>query len=534
MDTYENPNPIPQPLSPLTPVEEPLETVTLLDESLETATLMEESFDTATLVEEPAPAEPVIPQSAAEPVYSQPEAPQPAAYRGAGAGRKESPYANSPYVMQHQPQPEPITPPKAPKPKKAKKHPGAFRKVLAAVLVLALMIGSSCVTAALVNMRWDDRMYDTEQYFSRQIADLQKQIDSAAGQNPGYVVGSVAPGEGMTPAQIYAQSVNSVVAISTTVKATGAFGQVTEGTSAGSGFILTANGYVVTNYHVVEGASSVHVITHDGTDYPATLVGYDSANDVAVLKVEAQGLPAVTVGSSNNMIIGDMVVAIGNPLGELASTQTVGYVSGIGREVSTDGLTSIRMIQTDAAINPGNSGGPLFNTRGEVIGITTAKYSGTTASGASIEGIGFAIPIDDVMGMINDLVDYGYVTGAYLGVSVSNTDPSATAMFGLPNGAQVLEVVSGVSAHRAGVQVNDIIIALGEYEVTNVTTLTRALRNFKAGDTTTITVVRGGAEKVLTITLDEKPRDLTSPTTPAESMPDEGSYEEWRKYFFGE
>ena len=528
MDTYENPNHIPQP-EPKFP--EPFSPASDMEESAQTATLTEESFGTVTLTEEPTPVEPVIPR----PVVAEPAAPQPAAYRGAGAGRKESPYANSPYILQHQPPEEPVSRPEPQKPQKtkARHNPGLFRKILAAVLVLALMASSCWVTATLVNMRWDNALYETEKDFHRQIEALQQQIDSAAGNNSTFVGSSVAPGEAMTPAQVYVQSVNSVVAISTTVKATGAFG-VQEGTSAGSGFILTSDGYVVTNYHVVEGASAVHVITHNGTEYPATVVGYDSANDVAVLKVEAQDLPAVTIGSSNNMIIGDMVVAIGNPLGELASTQTVGYVSGIGREVSTDGLTSIRMIQTDAAINPGNSGGPLFNMKGEVIGITTAKYSGTTASGASIEGIGFAIPIDDAMGMLSDLMDYGYITGAYLGVSVRNTDPSATAMFGLPNGAQVLEVVEGVSAHRAGVQVNDIIIALGEYEVTNVTTLTRALRNFKAGDTTTITVVRGGAEKVLNITLDEKPRDLTSATTPEESMPNEGSYEEWRKYFFGE
>ena len=234
-----------------------------------------------------------------------------------------------------------------------------------------------------------------------------------------------------------------------------------------------------------------------------------------------------------------MVVAIGNPLGDLTSTQTVGYVSGKNREITTDN-TIIDMIQTDAAINPGNSGGPLFNMKGEVVGITTAKYSGTTSSGASIEGIGFAIPIDDVLTIISDLMDYGYVTGAYLGVTVQNMDESA-AMYGLPMGAYVIDVAKGASADRAGIQVKDIIISIGEYRVESITDLTRSLRNFKAGDTTTMTVIRSGARMELTITLDERPVgfDGTVPSQeqPAE-MPSEGSYEEWfdyfRRYFGGE
>ena len=476
--------------------------------------------DCAGIPEEPAPVE--------EPVVVE----EPVPYKPV---RKVSPYADSPYVMNHAPVAEPVRvpPKKVSRPKKEKKP--FWKPFLSVILVLALVAGSCCATAALVNMRWDARMYETEKYFAAQISDLQQQIDSAASKHSGLIGSSVSPLEAMSPAQVYASCVDSVVAISTTVQAN-YYGQITEGTSAGSGFILTADGYVVTNYHVVEGATSVQVITHKGQEHEAKIIGYDATNDVALLKVDNVQFSPVTLGSSNDLIIGDMVVAIGNPLGELASTQTVGYVSGIGREVSTDSLTTIRMIQTDAAINPGNSGGPLFNMRGEVIGITTAKYSGTTSSGASIEGIGFAIPIDDVLGMISDLMDYGYVTGAYLGVSVRNTDPSVTSMYGLPDGAQVLEVVEGVSAHRAGVQINDIIVALGEYKVTNVTTLTRALRNFKAGDETTITVFRNGMERVLPITLDEKPRDMTTATTPepTESMPSEGSYEEWFDFFFGE
>ena len=325
---------------------------------------------------------------------------------------------------------------------------------------------------------------------------------------------------------------DSVVAITATMQST-MYGQTAEGTSAGSGFILTEDGYVITNCHVVEGGKNITVIAHDGTEYPATLVGSDANNDVAVLKVEATGLPAAGIGSSDALAIGDMVVAIGNPLGTLSSTQTVGYVSGKDRDVSTDG-SLISMIQTDAAINSGNSGGPLFNMAGEVVGITTAKYSGTSTTGASIEGIGFAIPIDDIMPIINDLMEYGYVTGAYMGITVSNTDEESASMFGLPTGAYVMSVEKGGSADRAGIQAKDIIIDLGGYKVTGITSLTRALRNFKAGDTTTVKLIRSGAEMTLDITLDEKPQNqaVTSPLPEGSgNMPSEGNPNEWYDYF---
>jgi len=281
------------------------------------------------------------------------------------------------------------------------------------------------------------------------------------------------------------------------------------------------------------------VINHDGSDYFAVILGCDSTHGIAVMKVEAPELSAVVSGCSDNLTIGDIVVAIGNPLGELTSTQTVGYVSGKDRDVTTDG-SIISMIQTDAAINSGNSGGPLFNMYGEVVGVTTAKYSGTSGSGATIEGIGFAIPIDDVKGIINDLIDYGYVTGAYLGITVSNTDEESAAMFGLPTGAYVMSVEKDGSADRAGIQPKDIIIDLGGYDVSGITTLTRALRNFKAGDVTTVTVIRGGAQMELEITLDEKPQNLnTAATIPEDrqNMPSEGNADEWFDYFrryFGE
>ena len=464
-----------------------------------------------------------------EPVPQQPQQPCTNPYHGAGTGGKESPYANSPYEMHHAPRQEycyqPQTePPVKPKMEKKPRKP-LGRKILAAVLVLALVAASCLVTASVVTSRFNTMMREMTQEHAEQIGQLQEQINGL-NTAPGSIA-IPADGSAMTPAQLYASQVNSVVAISTTVQSGYGSGQ-----SSGSGFILSEDGYVITNYHVVEGATAIDVVMHDGSEYAAELVGKDSSNDLAVLKIEATGLPAATLGSSKNLVIGDMVVAIGNPLGELASTQTVGYVSGIDREVSTSGsITTISMIQTDAAINPGNSGGPLFNMYGEVIGITTAKYSGTTGSGASIEGIGFAIPIDDVEPLIADLIDYGYVTGAYMAVTVQDMDSESAEMFGLPTGAYIVSVEKDGAAYRAGIQAKDIVIGIDSHEVSNVTELTRALRNYKAGDTATVTLIRSGREMTLEITFDERPQQLDETPAQQAPMPSEGSYNEWFDYF---
>ena len=449
-------------------------------------------------------------------------------------------YENNPFEAQEPQQSftpasqpvEPVHTPEVPKHQGKKKH-AFLRGVVAVVLVAAMVAGGCGLTYASINSKWQAQA----QADANTIAQLQKKVDNlqvAPSESVSYIMEEGA----MTPKEIYQNYAGSVVAISSTVQTVYYGGQTRQGTSTGSGFILTDNGYVVTNYHVIEGAVSVSVVMDNDEEYEAEVIGYDSLNDVAVLKIEAEGLPAVKLGSSDQLSIGDMVVAIGNPLGSLTATLTVGYVSGKDRQVATDNSnTVINMIQTDAAINSGNSGGPLFNMYGEVVGITSAKYSGTTSSGASIEGISFAIPIDDVMSIIGDLRDFGYVTGAYLGVTVQDTDSSAASLYGLPTGAYVVTVVDGGSADRAGIQPKDIIIALGEYDVSTVSELTRTLRRFKAGDTTTVTVIRSGERITMDITLDEKPRDLNSdtPVTGTEpDMPENGTYEEWYKYFFGE
>ena len=438
--------------------------------------------------------------------------------------KKASPFADSPYVMERPVRFEPERP---------KKQGGkGWKGVLAILLVVALVATSSFATATFLNTRWEQRLNQLSQQFENKLNGTQQQTPAVQGSVDAPAGVIAAPtGDVLTPAQVYAMNVNSVVMV---------YNKVNSGTSTGSGFILSTDGYVVTNYHVVEGQGKLTVVTNDKTEHTAALIGYDQPNDVALLKVEAEGLQAVALGSSDALVVGDQVVAIGNPLGELTATQTVGYVSAKERDVTTDGF-AINMIQTDAAINSGNSGGPLFNMYGQVVGITTAKYSGTSASGASIEGIGFAIPIDDVSGLLSDLANYGYITGAYLGISVSDMDANAAAYYGMPVGAYVVEVVTGYCAAEAGIQEKDIIVDLGGHKVTNVNSLSRALRNFSAGDTTTITIYRGGRELVLNITLDEKPSDLSphsaiQPTDP-QDMPEEGNFEDWYNYlkpFFGQ
>lgn len=418
------------------------------------------------------------------------------------------------FVLQSDEKPEPIQPeqpeaPAGPACKKRKKKTAGKRlltTLLAVVLLLAMGAGIGSLACysrlAAQEKRTEQLLTDLNQ----QIAQLQEELNSKSFTGNGNSISGSAndTADGtLTPGQVYADVVDSVVAITTEIAVTNG-STVTTAISYGTGFVLTEDGFVVTNYHVVEGGTTLTVTTSDGTDHGAILRGYDSTNDIAVLKIEAQGLQAVRIGSSSDLIVGDQVVVIGNPLGELTSTLTVGFISGKDRIITTDG-SQINMLQTDAAVNSGNSGGPIFNMNGQVVGIITAKYSGLSTSGATIEGIGFAIPMDDVISKITDLKDYGYITGAYLGVSVQDMDQTVAEYYGLPLGAYVYSTVSGYCADAAGVQSKDIIIGLGDYTITGINSLTRALQNFEAGETTTITVWRSGLEIELEITLDEKP-----------------------------
>lgn len=408
------------------------------------------------------------------------------------------------FEVAQEPAPEPVRPPK-------RKKKRVLGKILGGAVALLAVAAISCsVTAGMYALRLTAQEKRTEQtlvQLQQQIKDLQEELsDKSFTGNGNSISGTenTTPDGSMTPGQLYAGAVRSVVAITNEIVIHNG-GQVATGTSSGSGFILTEDGYIVTNYHVVEGATNLTVTTYDGTNYPAQLRGYDSTNDLAVLKIDAARLEPVVIGSSDDLIVGDRVAVIGNPLGDLTATLTVGYVSAKDRVISTDG-SLINMLQTDAAVNPGNSGGPIFNMNGEVVGIITAKYSGLTNSGATIEGIGFAIPVDDVAKKIADLVQYGYVTGGYLGVLVHDVDRETAEYYGLPYGVYVTGVTDGYCAKAAGVQARDIIIALGEDQITCMNDLTRALQKYQGGETTTVTVWRAGVETVLDITLDAKPQ----------------------------
>ena len=487
-----------------------------------------------------------IPESGPElPVM--PEVPEESdtTWHGTGAGQQE-PIFQAPVMPEPEPPPEPQPvyertytpqPEEYTVPKKRTRKARTGRSLLCAVLALVLVIGACAATAGIVNSRWEDRMQEHQTQVNNQLAQLQQELQALAQMQSGTgVSGSpMSSTGGLTPSQVYAMNVNSVVAISNQ-STTNIWGQVSETASSGTGFIISEDGYILSNYHVVEGANRLTVMTYMGDEYEARLVGYDQMNDVSILKVEATGLDPVSIGSSDDLIVGDQVVAIGNPLGELTSSLTVGYISAKDRTINTDG-NLINMMQTDAAINPGNSGGPLFNMKGEVVGITTAKYSGSTGSGASIEGIGFAIPIADVMAMTEDLIAHGYLTNqAYLGVTVRDLDSSTSYMYSLPMGSYVDSVVEGSCAQKAGIQPKDIIIAVGGYTVEGNSTLQNALRKFRAGDTTTITVFRAGAEVELTITFDERPQDPDAEQQQPQGqgeMPSSGSYDDWYDYFFG-
>ena len=413
--------------------------------------------------------------------------------------QKKSPYADSPYECVYD---QAWTPdvPEIPKEMKAKR-----RNPLAVLLLVVIVCA---VTAVATRFVWEGRMARMENAMNEKFAALEqlyteKQQNQSAAQLP-------ASGP-MTPGQVYAKTVDGVVAIHAVLSGKG------YEESVGSGFVISEDGYVVPNYHVVQGSNQVTVLFHNGKEMEAKVIGTDSANDIALLKVEGENLPYVTMGSSDALVVGDQVVAIGNPLGDLTATLTVGYISAKDRIVNTDG-TVINMLQTDAAINSGNSGGPLFNMNGEVIGITTAKYSGNSNSGATIEGLGFAIPTDDVVGILADLKVYGYVTGAYLGVYVRDVNASAQS-YGLPAGAYIEEAMLGYCAQKAGIRAGDIIVNLGGYDVDSVTVLTRVLRRFKAGETVSVTVYRAGKQEYLTITLDEKPVE-SQQTVPETTQPE--------------
>ena len=425
----------------------------------------------------------------------------------------------------YQPSGSSVSPEERPR-KKQSFFKSTAAKVIAIVLACAI-IGTGCGFGGAALYRSSTRQTVTLQQSDRAPVTVSvKQVD---GQTK------------MEPAEVYASTVNSVVSINTTATAgTNIFGQTVETASAGSGFIISSDGYIVTNYHVVKGATSVKVTLYSGDTYDATVIGGDSDYDVAVIKINAGGLPAVTLGNSADVNVGDTVLAIGNPLGELTFSMSQGIVSCCDRAINVDG-TPFNMIQVDASINPGNSGGPLVNLYGEVVGIVSAKYS--SYSNTTVEGLGFAIPISDVQAIITDIIENGQVTGkAYLAIKAGTMTEQMAAQYDIDitEGVFVYSTESGGAGEKAGLQLGDVITKLNDTAITSMTDLTMAKKSYKAGDTVTLTVYRSGEYITLDLTFDQQPQTTGEDTEQdTQQTPQQGSdysdlFRDFYNYYFGQ
>ncbi len=415
----------------------------------------------------------------------------------------ESENENQGYQPQYSYQPQPDTAPEAPQ-KPKKNRTGA--KVTALVLSCALVGGAMGFGGSALQNHLAAKNADTEEAQQASV------VYEGSRETSVINIAQIDTSKEMTPAEVYAQNVNSTVGIRTSIT-TNYWGYQTQAAAAGSGFILSADGYILTNYHVVEDSNSITVSLYDGTEYDATLVGCDESNDIAVLKIDAEGLTPVVLGDSDNLNVGDQVVAIGNPLGELTFSLTTGVVSALNREVTLSSNVTMNLIQTDCAINSGNSGGALFNLYGEVIGITNAKYSSSSSSSeASIDNIGFAIPLNHVKNIVKSIIETGSITKPYIGVTVSSVSSEAQG-YGLPTGAAVRSVEADSPAAKAGLEENDIITEVDGTAITSSTELVNYVGEKTPGDELTFKVYRQGEELELTVTIGEKTQSAMPTTT---------------------
>ena len=367
--------------------------------------------------------------------------------------------------------------------------------ILCACLICAVLGGiAGFVTAKMAGSQFDQRLSALESAFSRGVSD-------SMGSAEELPVGTILSGS-----QIYELACKQTVAIKTEYNTVNLFGVTTPKAVSGSGFIISDDGYILTNYHVIESAarddSSVSVLFHDGSSYEASVAGVEQENDLALLKIDGEGLTAAAIGDSDTISVGEPVFAVGNPLGELSFSQTSGTVSALNRDIDAtiEGQSySVNMFQIDAAINSGNSGGPVYNSHGEVIGVVTAKYYSS-----GIEGIGFAIPINDAMRIANELKLHGYVTGKPdLGAETTDVTSGMAAYYGIAEGAYVDSVTPSGSADRAGLAQGDVITAIDSKNVTCQHDLEETLKAYRAGDTAELTVIRNGNTVKLSIIFDE-------------------------------
>ena len=337
----------------------------------------------------------------------------------------------------------------------------------------------------------------------------------------------------MSMSEVYASNVNSVVSINVSAT-TNYFGQTVQTAASGTGFFITEDGYILTNHHVISDASSVKVTLYNGETYDAKVIGSDEDYDIAVLKIDVTGATPVVLGDSSKLAIGESVAAVGNPLGELTFSMSEGIVSCVNRAINVDG-TPFNMIQVDCSINPGNSGGPLFNSYGEVVGIVSAKYS--SYSNTTVEGIGFAIPISDVQTIITDIMENGQVTDkAYMAIKAGSMTEQMAAQYNIDvtKGVFVYAVEKGGAGEKAGLQLGDVITKLNDTDITSMSDLSMAKKSYKAGDTVTLTVWRGGQEITLSLTFDQQPQTTgTEGDSSNQNQGQQDSYGDLYDYFFG-
>lgn len=376
-------------------------------------------------------------------------------------------------------------PPKAKKPKKQRKpiSRGGIAIALAVTMVFSCGLGFG------------------GGYFANKVnTSTSGSLNITKTSNSGTTTTASSTSKANSTSEIVKKTADSVVEISTESVVTGSFAQQYVQQGAGSGVIISQDGYILTNNHVINGANSVKVRLRDGTEYDATIIGSDSDNDIALLKVSATGLSPATFGDSNSLAVGDYVVAIGNPLGELGGTVTDGIISALARKVTIED-TQMTLLQTNAQVNPGNSGGGLFNANGELVGIVNAKQSAT-----EVEGIAFAIPINNVLDILSDLKEYGYVTGKVdLGIDFTDITSDETAFYYGVNqtGCYVLSVDSGSNAEKAGVTRGDLVTKVNDTDVSSSSGITAALEKAEVGDTVTFTVSRRGTSKTISFVLEE-------------------------------
>ena len=377
--------------------------------------------------------------------------------------------------------------------KKKKKMPWGV--ILAVALCCSLLGGAVGAGGVLLAQRLQAE--EAEEVPEQDVAYLMQGVRESA------VIETVKveTGKLMTPAEVYAANVNSTVGITTSVT-TNYWGFQSTSAASGSGFIISDDGYILTNFHVIEDSSSISVSMYNGDSYDATLIGYDESNDIAVLKIDAEGLAPVILGDSGNLNVGDSVVAIGNPLGELTFTLTSGAISAKDREVTFSGNVTMNLLQTDCAINSGNSGGALFNLYGEVIGVTNAKYSSSSGSEASIDNIGFAIPINSIMGIVESIIEKGYISKPYVGISVLDIS-AETQQYGIPAGAAIQSVTENSPAAQAGLQRGDVITAVDGNAV-NSSELVSYIGQAQIGQQMVFSIYRQGETLEITVSIGEQ------------------------------